>query len=218
VNTTPDPYGILAELPRYGLVFACVFVAALLLTPLMRRIGLHYGWIGRSAPRNVHTVPTPRVGGIAIYLAFMLGLALTFVLPIPRQYPPWIELQRFGLLALGATIVEAVMIWDDIRGIRPVPKLLWQLAAVALIVLPALTWQAGSLEIVDPPANRVGIIANVVHSPFGALGPFGESLNLSALLAMGFTFFWIVGMMNAINWSDGLDGLAGGITLVSCSS
>ena len=47
--------------------------------------------------------------------------------------------------------------------------------------------------------------------------PFGGSLVLPAVLAVGFTFFWVVGMMNAINWSDGLDGLAGGITFVSCA-
>jgi hypothetical protein len=58
---------------------------------------------------------------------------------------------------------------------------------------------------------RIGIIADSVQNPFGG------SLILPVVLAVGFTFFWVVGMMNAINWSDGLDGLAGGITLVSCA-
>ena len=232
----PNPFDVVvAEIPRYLLVFSVVLLASLLLTPLMRTVGLRFGWTGRAAARNIHTQPTPRVGGIAIYLAFMLGLGLTYVLPILRQPldpatipldrpqvvtlllgglsftvdPAWVELARFAMLGLGATVVEAVMIWDDIRGIKPLPKLLWQLFAVALIVAPALGWMDGDGPILEL-RHRIGIIADSVQNPFGG------SLVLPAVLAVGFTFFWVVGMMNAINWSDGLDGLAGGITLVSC--
>jgi UDP-N-acetylmuramyl pentapeptide phosphotransferase/UDP-N-acetylglucosamine-1-phosphate transferase len=236
VTPPPNPFDVVvAEIPRYLLVFSVVLLASLLLTPLMRTVGLRFGWTGRAAARNIHTRPTPRVGGIAIYLAFMLGLALTYVLPILRQPldpatipldrpqvvtlllgglsitvdPAWVELARFAMLGLGATVVEAVMIWDDIRGIKPLPKLLWQLFAVALIVAPALGWMDGDGPILEL-RHRIGIIADSVQNPFGG------SLVLPAVLAVGFTFFWVVGMMNAINWSDGLDGLAGGITLVSC--
>jgi UDP-N-acetylmuramyl pentapeptide phosphotransferase/UDP-N-acetylglucosamine-1-phosphate transferase len=236
VTPPPNPFDVvIAEIPRYLLVVSVVLLASLLLTPLMRTVGLRFGWTGRAAARNIHTRPTPRVGGIAIYLAFMLGLALTYVLPILRQPldpatipldrpqvvtlllgglsftvdPAWVELARFALLGLGATVVEAVMIWDDIRGIKPLPKLLWQLFAVALIVAPALGWMNGDGPILEL-RHRIGIIADSVQNPFGG------SLVLPAILAVGFTVFWVVGMMNAINWSDGLDGLAGGITLVSC--
>jgi UDP-N-acetylmuramyl pentapeptide phosphotransferase/UDP-N-acetylglucosamine-1-phosphate transferase len=236
VTPPPNPFDVvIAEIPRYLLVFSVVLLASLLLTPLLRVVGLRFGWTGRAAARNIHTRPTPRVGGIAIYLAFMLGLLLTYVLPIMRQPldpatipldrpqvvtlllgglsftvdPAWVELARFALLGLGATVVEAVMIWDDIRGIKPLPKLLWQLVAVALIVAPALGWMDGDGPILEL-RHRIGIIADSVQNPFGG------SLVLPAALAVGFTFFWVVGMMNAINWSDGLDGLAGGITLVSC--
>ncbi len=227
---------VVAEIPRYLLVFSVVLLASLILTPLMRTLGLRYGWTGRVAARNIHTRPTPRVGGIAMYVAFMLGLALTYLLPIMRQPldpatipldrpqvvtlllgglsftvdPAWVELARFAMLGLGATVVEAVMIWDDVRGMKPLPKLLWQLFAVALIVAPALGWMNGDGPILEL-RHRIGIIADSVQNPFGG------SLILSVVLAVGFTFFWVVGMMNAINWSDGLDGLAGGITLVSCA-
>ena len=201
------PSTLAAEIPRYLLVFGCVLVASLLLTPLVRRLGLRYGWTGKPQARYIHTQPIPRVGGVAIYLAFMLGLALTYFLIPGSPYPSWADPFPFAFLALGATIIEAVMLWDDIRGMRAVPKLIWQLVAVAVIVLPTINW--GALAVIYPPWERYGIIANEVNSPFGGL------LVLPALLAVGFTFFWIVGMMNAINWSDGLDGLAGGITLVS---
>jgi UDP-N-acetylmuramyl pentapeptide phosphotransferase/UDP-N-acetylglucosamine-1-phosphate transferase len=236
VTPPPNPFDVVvAEIPRYLLGFGVVLLASLLLTPLMRAVGLRYGWTGRAAARNIHTRPTPRVGGIAMYLAFMLGLALTYVLPIMRQPldpatipldrpqvvtlllgalsftvdPAWVELARFAMLGLGATVVEAVMIWDDIRGMKALPKLIWQAVAVALIVWPALGWMNGDGPILEL-RHRIGIIADSVQNPFGG------SLVLPAVLAVGFTFFWIVGMMNAINWSDGLDGLAGGITLVSC--
>ena len=63
---------VIAEIPRYLLVFSVVLLASLILTPLMRSLGLRYGWTGRAAARNIHTRPTPRVGGIAMYV----GLAL----------------------------------------------------------------------------------------------------------------------------------------------
>ncbi len=231
-----NPFDVVAaELPRYLLVFSVVLLASLILTPVMRNVGLRFGWTGRAAARNIHTNPTPRVGGIAMYLAFMIGLGLTYLLPIMRQPldpandpldqprmvtlllsglsftvdPAWVELARFAMLGLGATVVEAVMIWDDVRGIKPLPKLLWQLFAVALIIWPALGWMDGAGPILEL-RHRIGIVADSVQNPFGG------SLVLPAVLTVGFTFFWIVGMMNAINWSDGLDGLAGGITLVSC--
>jgi UDP-GlcNAc:undecaprenyl-phosphate/decaprenyl-phosphate GlcNAc-1-phosphate transferase len=237
VTPPSSPFDVVvAEIPRYLLVFSVVLLASLILTPLMRTLGLRYGWTGRAAARNIHTRPTPRVGGIAMYAAFMLGLALTYLLPIMRQPldpaaipldrpqvvtlllgglsftvdPAWVELARFAMLGLGATVVEAVMIWDDVRGMKPLPKLLWQLFAVALIVAPALGWMNGDGPILEL-RHRIGIIADSVQNPFGG------SLILPVVLAVGFTFFWVVGMMNAINWSDGLDGLAGGITLVSCA-
>jgi UDP-N-acetylmuramyl pentapeptide phosphotransferase/UDP-N-acetylglucosamine-1-phosphate transferase len=79
------------------------------------------------------------------------------------------------------------------------PKLGWQILAAALVVLPRLN----------------GEIHGIVIEQFNS--PFGGTVELPLALAIGFTLFWIVGMANAVNWIDGLDGLAASVTLVACA-
>src|SRR5437763_374024 len=109
--------------PGMLLVAGVVLGAALLLTPAVRRFAVRWGWTDLPGdPRRVHRVPTPRIGGVAMYLAFMIGLGLTLIpgvtpeRQVPPDGPP--ELWRVGLLAVGATIITAVMFVDDIRGIK----------------------------------------------------------------------------------------------------
>ncbi len=216
------------------LVAAVVLAASLTLTPLVRRYALRRNWFDLPGdPRRVHVRPTPRIGGVAMYLAFMIGLALTLVPGVTpeRLAPPFgpPELWRVGLLAVGATIITAVMLVDDLRGIRPIPKLLWQIGVVALVMLPDPRYLGVT------PADNVpglpngwltGVIIGFFQNPFGdskhlqvQLFADGQSLlpaALGYLLAIAFTFFWIVGMMNAVNFMDGLDGLAGGVVVVAC--
>jgi UDP-GlcNAc:undecaprenyl-phosphate/decaprenyl-phosphate GlcNAc-1-phosphate transferase len=204
------------------LVAGVVLAASLILTPAMRRLALRRGWYDLPADRRVHTTPTPRIGGVAMYLAFMIGLALTLVPGVTpeRLEPPFgpPELWRIGLLALGATIITAVMFVDDIRGIKPIPKLLWQLFVAGLVMLPDPRY----LDLAPGTVNGVpngwftGVIVSFLQNPFGSHDSLQIQLFQFAPLAVAFTFFWIVGMMNAVNWMDGLDGLAGGVSAIAC--
>lgn len=147
-----------------------------------------------SEERHVHTVPMPRVGGLAMFVGFSAALALSFWLPIER-FP--IEVERILLLFIGAVLVVAVMLCDDVVGVSPGKKLSWQIAAAAIIIVPRLRG-AGHGLVIDQFTN-----------------PFGGTIHLPLLVAIGFTLFWIVGFMNTVNWLDGLDGLAGSVTLVA---
>jgi UDP-N-acetylmuramyl pentapeptide phosphotransferase/UDP-N-acetylglucosamine-1-phosphate transferase len=89
------------------------------------------------------------------------------------------------------------MFIDDIVGVPPIPKLLLQIAAAAIVVAPRFR----------------GPDHGIVIETFNA--PFLNTVNLPLLVGIGFTIFWIVGMMNAVNWSDGLDGLAATISLIA---
>ncbi|MGI8588125.1 MAG: glycosyltransferase family 4 protein [Chloroflexia bacterium] len=212
-------FGVLSLGDAAGLLFvgAVVLAASLVLTPLILRLALARGWYDLpDDPRRLHKQPTPRIGGVAIYLAFMIGLGLTLipgVMPERSAPEPW----RVGLLALGATIITAVMFVDDIRGIKPVPKLFWQVFVAALVMLPD---PAGACTYTEQhKCIPTGVIASFVQNPFA----FGDPKNLQLQLIEGllplavvFTLFWVVGMMNAVNWMDGIDGLAGGVTGVAC--
>ncbi|MCX2726150.1 MraY family glycosyltransferase [Thermomicrobium sp. 4228-Ro] len=144
--------------------------------------------------RWVHTRPIPRIGGLAIFIGFLSGLALTFMLPVDR-FP--VEVERIVLLVLGATLVLAAHLYDDLIGLGPVTKLAWQCAGAAVVILPRLR------------GPDHGLVIEQFNSPLGGV------VVLPLVLAVPFTLLWIVGMMNTVNFLDGLDGLAGSVTLIA---
>ncbi|HUG15046.1 MAG TPA: MraY family glycosyltransferase [Thermomicrobiales bacterium] len=142
----------------------------------------------------MHANPIPRVAGLAIFAGFWFAVGLTALLPVERFQP---EAQRILLMLAGSTIVVLVMLVDDVRGLAPLPKLGAQALAAVLVVAP----------------RALGTGHGIVIEQFNA--PFAGTVTLPVMLGAGFTIFWIVGMMNLINWSDGIDGLAGSIALVA---
>src|SRR5699024_12102312 len=77
----------------------------------------------------------PRGLGVAIFLAFQFGIALTYIFPVARQPD---ETERILLMVVGATIIVAVMLVDDIVDLAPRTKFAWQALAAAVVVLPRL--------------------------------------------------------------------------------
>jgi UDP-GlcNAc:undecaprenyl-phosphate GlcNAc-1-phosphate transferase len=169
------------------LVFLTAFVLAFVLTPLTARLAARFGWLDQPAPRRLHRTPTPRHGGIPLFLAFIAALAVT--LPFPRTDEQ--ELLRLFGLMLGLTVVAIVGAYDDTRELKAPPQFAAQILAAGIAVAS-------------------GVVIRQIPSPFG-LAP----LPLPELFAVAFTLFWIVGMMTTINWLDGLDGLAAGVTVIA---
>ena len=130
-----------------------------------------------------------------LYVAFCLGTAFTYVLDVFRFK---VETERLLLLLAAAGVLTVVMLYDDAVGLGAGVKIGWQIAASALVVLPRLR------------GPEHGIIIDRFNSPFGG------TVDLPLLAAIGFTLFWLVGMTNTVNLLDGLDGLAGSVTLVAC--
>lgn len=157
---------------------------------LSERLGL----LDPTGPRRVHPKPVPRAGGVAMFLAFAVGLVLTFSFDVLRDPR---ETERLILLLGASAIIVGVMVYDDAIGIAPVPKLLWQIASAAMVVLPRLR------------SDGHGIVIASFNAPF-----VGE-VTLPLIVSIAVTMFWIVGMMNTVNWVDGLDGLAASVTLVA---
>ena len=168
---------------------ACLVAQAI---PLCRRLGL----IDRVSPRKVHPVPVPRGAGVAIFLAFVVGLASTYAFDVHRLPP---ETGRLLLLIAGSVVVVFVMLIDDAVGLQPPVKLGWQIGAALIVVAPR--WRG----------DNYGIAIDRFNAPF-----FGQ-VDVPVALAMVLSVFWIVGMMNTLNWIDGLDGLAASVTLVACT-
>lgn len=147
------------------------------------------------AGRKKHKKPTPNLGGIPVVLVF-LAVSLFYV---------GISRQSLGLLS-GVGIVFIMGIIDDIKGIKAHIKLLIQIIACIFVL-------AGGIGIVSftNPLDGTIIHLNSILIPVQI---FGYSFNIIPI-ANAVSVFWMVLFMNAINLSDGLDGLAGGVSLTA---
>lgn len=169
----------------FVVVFAVALVVALLGTPLAAAWGRRRGIVDKPGPRRWHKGAIPRTGGIALFVAFMAAALLAQWLPVPRQDPK--ELTRFLGIAAGATFLFVFGYFDDRFDLPPTPQYLAQavsgLVAVACVVFIE--------RVMNPFTNELYIF------------PY--------LFTVAFTLVWIMGMINTINFLDGLDGLATGV-------
>jgi UDP-GlcNAc:undecaprenyl-phosphate GlcNAc-1-phosphate transferase len=174
-------------------VFALLLAAAVtyLLTPLVRRGAIAAGALHAARTRDVHVVPTPLLGGLAMYGGLAAGLLiagrLTYLrgaFPSPRTVP--------GLLMAGGLLVITGMI-DDRWGVGAISKLAAQVAAGGILV-----WSQLVLSWVPGPSGRVYVL------------PSDLSLTLTILI--------VVITVNAVNFIDGLDGLAAGVVAIAACS
>jgi UDP-GlcNAc:undecaprenyl-phosphate GlcNAc-1-phosphate transferase len=170
----------------FVLVFFAAFLLALVLTPLTIRFAHRLNWLDQPAPRRLHQSPTPRIGGIPLALALLAGLAVT--LPYPRTDAN--ELARVVGLMVGTVLVAVVGFVDDVRELNALPLLAMQFG-VALIAIAS------------------GVVIWKVPNPFG------PDIEFPIWFALALTVFWIMGMMNTVNFLDGVDGLVGGVTVIA---
>ena len=169
-------------------LIACVL--ATFFTPVVLRLSHHYGLFDSMAEaRRIHTQPIPRLGGAAIFAAVAGTLLLL------KLSEPWLPLELPGLPAGvvgGSLLIFAVGLYDDLLTVRPMVKLAVQTMAAALVYMAGL---------------RVDLLT---------IGP-ELSVNLG-VWSLPLTLLWIVGVTNAVNLIDGLDGLATGIGVVALST
>lgn len=171
------------------------FVTALILTPLAGKLGIWRGIVDIPGPRRVHQGVIPRLGGVALFLSFLIGLLALFLLPkdwLPPSQDPK-EIVRLTGLLFGTVFVFGVGLIDDRHNLKPSVQLVCQLLAAGIAYLFLIFIE----RVNNPLTNEVVIL------------PWPVILLL--------TVFWIVGMMNTVNWLDGLDGLAAGVTAIACA-
>ncbi|MGB9595788.1 MAG: glycosyltransferase family 4 protein [Candidatus Poribacteria bacterium] len=170
---------------NYIILSVLSFLITFIITPVIRKTAVTNNALDIPCDRKIHKIPLPRLGGIAIAIAFFFSLSVGYILFRPDKNS---EIEALAGISIGASIITFIGIWDDIRGLNAEKKSLGQLAT-ALSILP------------------FGFIINQVNVPF--LGVINIGNPLGALL----TIFWVIGIINAINFIDGIDGLAGTVTL-----
>ncbi|MDP9104886.1 MAG: undecaprenyl/decaprenyl-phosphate alpha-N-acetylglucosaminyl 1-phosphate transferase [Candidatus Eremiobacteraeota bacterium] len=185
--------------PWIVLVVALIaFATALFTTPYVRRLALNVGMLDATGERRMHDQPKPRIGGIAVYLGFAFALfsALGYIIKT-KQFGDLTNLHELVGLIFGGTLILMVGIWDDVMGMSPRAKLVAQCIVAAISILYGFVFPA--------------YVTNPMH-------PHGDPIFLPVWLPIPLTLLWYVGMMNAINFIDGLDGLLSGITVISSIS
>ena len=102
-----------------AITFICAFGVAYAVVPRLATFARTYSLLDQPGEyRRVHSVAVPRIGGIAMYLGLVVALAITIALPVERFSE---EVERLLLLVVGATVVVAVMFYDDVVGLAAVP-------------------------------------------------------------------------------------------------
>jgi UDP-GlcNAc:undecaprenyl-phosphate/decaprenyl-phosphate GlcNAc-1-phosphate transferase len=178
-------------LPLVGATLAAVISLPLALG--VARFCRWRGWLDMPAGRRVHARPVPRLGGIAIFLSF-----LTVSLLLYQPHGSHEAHVYIGLLVASALVV-GVMAYDDVRGLPPLFRLSVQTLAALIVMFP----------------GAQGTLIAVIHNPL--ITADNSRTFLTWWIAVPFTWFWIVGMMNTINWIDGTDGLAGGVVTITAA-
>lgn len=110
----------------YALILLAALLLAIGVTPLAQRVARRVGMVDKPSARKQHTVPTPLLGGAAIFIAVILALLLLG----DRFY-----VNQVAGIALGATLVSFLGLWDDRRGLSPWAKLLGQFLAAGVLVI-----------------------------------------------------------------------------------
>lgn len=164
-------------------MFFTALIASFIITPLVIKLAVKIGALDVPKDnRRVHKTPVPLMGGLAIYMGFILTVII--FMPMTKQI--------IGLLA-GSTFITISGLVDDIRPMKAKTKLLLQIIGAVILVYS-------------------GITIKFVSNPFDAIDGMWDL----GWLSIPATIFWIVGVTNAFNLIDGLDGLAAGVASISC--
>lgn len=174
----------------YLVPFVVAFLTSILLTPQIRKWALKHNIVAHPGERKIHTKPVAYLGGVAIFLGFLIP-TLTF-LPLNR---------RLLALIIGITMLVIVGIVDDMKPVNPWMKLGWQLLAACVVLSGGIGIQA----ITNPFGGVIDLTAGRFAVGAYHVTPIGNLL----------TVLWIVGMVNVVNFMDGLDGLAAGVSAIS---
>ncbi|MEW6201206.1 MAG: MraY family glycosyltransferase [bacterium] len=163
------------------LIFSVSFLTVLIFTPFFISLAEKIGAVDKPNPRRVNIVPIARLGGPVLFLAFVFSSPFYLT-----KLDSWLP------ITVGAFLILALGIIDDLYNIRATWKLVWQVAVAVFMYL-------------------IGIRVEYLTKPFGD----GGMIFLPDILSFFITILWIVGITNTLNLIDGLDGLAAGVTCIA---
>ncbi len=186
----------------YAAAFVIAGIVSAFATPLVVRLALRLGIVDNDgSERRMHDLPKPRVGGIAVFFGFsfalftVLGVSLASPLGLMPASDQFDAIHRLVGLLFGGMLILGVGVWDDVMHMRPRNKLVAQIVVALISML-------------------YGFVIPGINNPFDH-NPGTNWIDFPIWLGVPLTLLWYVGMMNAINFLDGLDGLLAGVAAIS---
>ena len=177
----------------FSVQFVIASAAAMLLNaavvPVLVKLAVKHEWYDMENNRKIHQGKIPRIGGIGIVLSFFTVIFLFFLLKsiVYKDFSVIFSvLKNYWTLLIGAAVINIIGLLDDFTDLRPLYKL-WVQMAIALFIIIC------------------GYFFKSFHIPF-----FNTTFSIPAV-GIVVTFFWIVGITNAVNLIDGMDGLSSGV-------
>ncbi|WP_428909663.1 glycosyltransferase family 4 protein [Niallia sp. Krafla_26] len=158
-------------------------ISSILITPVVKKLAFLVGATDKPNQRKVHQNIMPRLGGLAIYISFVVGIFI--------MLPEHLIDNTLSSIMIGCTIIVITGIFDDIFEISPKLKLFGQLAAALVVIV----WGDIKVEFINLP--------------------FTDGILEFGYMSVPITLLWIIGITNAINLIDGLDGLAAGVSSIA---
>jgi UDP-GlcNAc:undecaprenyl-phosphate GlcNAc-1-phosphate transferase len=206
----------LEELPLILLALVAAAAASFLLTPLAMRFARVAGAIDEpDSGRRVHSRPVPRAGGFAVVVAFVgVDFAAMLLSGASRPSAPFPQLYVWGgdvirrdelVALLGGSVLASVFGFvDDRWQIRARWQLIFQIILAVVVVGLGVT--------ITFVANPLDFVGGLLGSPTLTFRDLGDAAWLASALVTG---VWVVGMINSLNFIDGLDGLSTGVALIA---
>ncbi len=189
-TTWPSWWAYLRQFDTYALLLVAAAACTFVFTPIYIRLAQRLNWVDRPRGRHRHVRVTPTMGGIVVFLPVFAG-ALVALATNNLVGEKLREGRTHVLALLGCTAITMLLgVVDDRRAVRPRVKLLVQF--LIAVVAVALGFRVEAITL-----------------------PWLDSLVIPSYVGIGLSVLWIVGITNAINLTDGLDGLAAGVCLLA---
>ena len=172
---------------KYLIATILSFSIVFILTPILMKVALKYNFTDKPTKRKKHRGPIPLCGGISMFIGFFIPYFIVFY-----DHP---FKEKYGIF-IGALLILIIGVVDDYyksigKEFAIIPRLIVQLLAAIIVYKSGVVFQ-------------------------GFTNPFTNTyVVLPTIIQFILTITWIFGVTTVINWSDGMDGLAGGISLIS---
>ena len=180
---------------QYIIVLISTLVLSAVATPLVRFLSFKIGAVDNPNARRINKVPMPTAGGLAVFIAF--AVSVLFFLPgiIKHLNVNGVYIHYVLPLVLAGGIIIVTGLIDDVKELKPLPKM------TGILIAATIIWLWTDFRFDD------------FKIPFG-----GPLIHFPSWVSFLLTVLWIVAITNAVNLIDGLDGLVSGVSIISLTT